>query len=139
MNDKIIDVLRREVKKANKSDNVPIAAVIVKDGKIIAKAHNLKNSTHRIIDHAEVLAILKASKKIKDWRLDNCELHVTLEPCPMCREIIKQSRISKVFFYVESNFTSELSRVTPYKKVINTDLNVEFSTILQHFFKKKRG
>ncbi len=88
----------KEAKKAYEKGEVPVGAVIVKDGKIIARAHNTretkKNSTH----HAELLAIDKACKKLGGWRLWQCELYVTLEPCPMCTGAIINSRLRRVVF-----------------------------------------
>ena len=86
----------KEAIKAYKKEEVPVGAVIVKDGKIIARAHNLKETKKDTICHAEILAIQKASKKINAWRLENCELYVTLEPCTMCAGAIINSRIKRV-------------------------------------------
>ena len=76
---------------------IPVGAVIVKDGVIIGKAHNLKETLNDSTAHAEILAISEASKYIKNWRLNGTEMYVTLEPCPMCASAISQSRISKVY------------------------------------------
>ena len=73
-----------EAKKAFDKEEVPVGAVIVQDGKVIAKAHNLKETKTDTTKHAEILAIQKASKKLKKWRLTDCEMYVTLEPCSMC-------------------------------------------------------
>ncbi len=87
------------IEEAQKSGaDIPVGAVVVKDGKIIAKAHNTKEIDNDITSHAEILAIRQAEKSIGNWRLDGCELYVTLEPCPMCGWAILQSRISKVYF-----------------------------------------
>ncbi len=74
----------KEAKKAYDKLEVPVGAVIVKDGKIIARAHNIKEAKNDTTKHAEILAIQKASKKLQNWRLNNCEMYVTLEPCSMC-------------------------------------------------------
>ena len=73
----------KEAKKAYKKDEVPVGAVIVKNGEIIAKAYNIKETKTDTTCHAEILAIKKASKKLNAWRLQDCEMYVTLEPCPM--------------------------------------------------------
>ena len=86
-----------EMKKAQKKLEIPVGAVIVCNGKIIARAHNLKETHHLATSHAEILAITKASKKLKDWRLDKCEMYVTLEPCPMCAGAIISARIKKLY------------------------------------------
>ena len=93
----ILEALK-EAKKAFKKNEVPVGAVIVKDGEIIARAHNMRMSKKSAIAHAEVLAIQKACKKLGDWRLEGCEMYVTLEPCAMCAGAIINSRIKKVVF-----------------------------------------
>ena len=103
MNQLIYDELNKLVDKAVKKKEVPVAALIVKDGKIIAKAYNKVNKTNNILDHAEIICIRKASKRLNNWRLNDCELCVTLEPCSMCSEIIKKSRIGKVYYILSQN------------------------------------
>lgn len=88
----------RESQKAFERDEVPIGCVIVKDGKIIARAHNRKEEKKCATAHAEILAIEKASRKTGDWRLDGCEMYVTLEPCPMCAGAILNARIRRVYY-----------------------------------------
>ena len=87
----------KEAEKAYKKLEVPVGAIIVKDGKIIARAYNQKESKTDTTKHAEILAIQKASKKLKSWRLIDCEMYVTLEPCTMCAGAIIHSRIKKVY------------------------------------------
>ena len=86
----------KEAQKAYKKLEVPVGAIIVKNGKIVARAHNLKETKNDTTKHAEILAIEKASKKLGNWRLIDCEMYVTLEPCPMCAGAIVNSRIKKV-------------------------------------------
>ena len=92
----------KEALKALKEDEVPIGAIIVKDGKIIARAHNQKEHSNLSIAHAEILAINKANKKLKSWHLDDCIMYVTLEPCVMCAGALIQSRIKKVVYGAKS-------------------------------------
>jgi len=87
----------KEAEKACQKEEIPVGAVIVKDGKIIAKGHNLKETSNMATGHAEISAINKASKKLKSWRLSGCEMYITLEPCAMCAGAIIQSRIKKVY------------------------------------------
>ena len=87
----------KEAKKAYDKLEVPVGAVIVKDGKIIARAHNLKETKYDTTKHAEILAIQKASKKLETWRLLDCEMYVTLEPCSMCAGALINSRIKKIY------------------------------------------
>ena len=86
----------REAKKAYALDEVPIGCVIVQDGTIIARGYNRRNTEGNTLAHAELTAIKKASKKTGDWRLEDCTMYVTLEPCPMCAGAIVQARIPRV-------------------------------------------
>jgi tRNA(adenine34) deaminase len=86
----------REAKKAYKLDEVPIGCVIVQNEKIIARGYNRRNTDKNTLAHAEMSAIKKASKKTGDWRLEDCTMYVTLEPCQMCAGAIVQSRLGKV-------------------------------------------
>lgn len=85
-------------KKSAKEGEIPIGAVIVKDGKVIATGRNTRNKTKIATKHAEVIAIERACKKLKDWRLEGAEMFVTVEPCPMCAGAILNSRIKKLYF-----------------------------------------
>ena len=87
----------KEAEKARKLNEVPIGCVIVHDGKIIGRGYNRRMKDKNTLSHAELNAIKKASKKLKDWRLDDCEMYVTNEPCQMCAGAIVQSRIKKVY------------------------------------------
>lgn len=86
----------RQAKKAAKLGEVPIGCVIVKDDKVIARGYNRRNTDHSTLSHAEITAIKKASNKLKDWRLSDCTLYVTLEPCQMCAGAIVQARLPRV-------------------------------------------
>ena len=88
----------RLAKKAENLDEVPVGAVIVKDGKILAKGWNRRQTKQNPLEPAEVMAIQSACRKLKSWRLEGCDLYVTLEPCPMCSGAIIQSRIEHVYF-----------------------------------------
>lgn len=132
-------ILLKELNKAFKNKEVPVGCVIVRDGKVIAKAHNTKQKTHKVINHAEIIAITKAAKKIKDWRLDDCEMYVTLEPCKMCKEVIRQSRIKKVFYFLSSNFTNEDSKMIDYIKLNSSKETIdEIKRKISLFFDSKR-
>jgi len=88
----------QEADKARKMDEVPIGAVIVHDGAIIATGHNLRETSQTSLSHAELIAIEEANKKIGSWRLEDCTLYATLEPCPMCAGAIVQSRVKRVVY-----------------------------------------
>lgn len=136
-----------EAKKAYDKEEVPIGAVIVKDGKIIARAHNLKEIEKDTTKHAELLAIQKASKKIGAWRLSECELYTTLEPCSMCAGAIINARIKKVYIGAKDEKTgaagSVLNLFEDYKfnhkvEIETGVLEEECSQILKDFFKMLR-
>ena len=137
----------KEAKKAFDKDEVPIGAVIVKNDKIIAKAYNIKETKNDTTKHAEIIAIQKASKKIGAWRLNECELYTTLEPCPMCAGAIINSRIKKIYIGTKDEKTgaagSVLNLFEDYK--FNHKVEIEYgileekcSNILKEFFKKLR-
>ena len=137
----------KEAKKALSKGEVPIGAVIVRDGKIIARAHNLRESKNIATYHAELLAIQKACKKIDGWRLDECELYVTLEPCVMCAGAILNARIKKVYYGAkepkggacESKFNLLSSGVLNWQTDFEGGvLEAECSALLTDFFEERR-
>ena len=135
----IIEKLIIESQKAAKKNEVPVGCIIVRNNKIISKAHNTKQKTHKCINHAEIIAISKAEKKLKDWRLNDCELYVTLEPCKMCKEVIRQSRITKVYYLIPSQFTNEDLKQINYTEIdCNEKMKSKYQAILQGFFANKR-
>lgn len=137
----------KEAKKAYKKEEVPVGVVIVKEGKIIAKAHNLKESKKDTTCHAEILAIKKASKKLNSWRLENCEMYVTLEPCSMCAGALIQARIKKVYIGTMDYKTGACGSVFNLLEDYTFNHKVECESgilkeecekILQDFFKELR-
>ncbi|MEE0383267.1 tRNA adenosine(34) deaminase TadA [Amedibacillus dolichus] len=147
MNEKFMVEAIKEAKKAELIDEVPIGCVIVKDDKIIARGHNLRESKQRSTAHAEIIAIEKACKKLKSWRLEGCSLYVTLEPCPMCSGAILQSRIEHVVYgakdpkggCMESCMNMyEVKGFNHYPDVIGGVLEDECGSLLKTFFKRKR-
>ena len=98
MQEKFMKQALKEAQKAYDKLEVPVGCVIVKDNKIIARAHNLKETKFDTTKHAEILAIQKASKKLQSWRLLDCDMYVTLEPCSMCAGAIINSRIKNLYF-----------------------------------------
>ena len=137
----------KEAKKAYLKKEVPVGAIIVKDGLIISRGHNLKETKQNSIEHAEIVAINKACKKLKSWRLIDCEMYVTLEPCVMCAGAIINSRIKKLYIGTMDMKTgacgSKLDLLNDYKFNHNVEvekgiLNKECEYILKDFFKKLR-
>ncbi len=123
-------------KKAYKKNEVPIGAIIVKNNKIIAKAYNKIEKNHDATMHAEILAIKKASKKLKNWRLNECEMYVTLEPCKMCSSAIELSRIKRIYYLVKKD---KQILIDKNKYIYKNNLYTKESlNLLQSFFKKVR-
>ena len=137
----------KEAKKAYKKDEIPVGAVIVKDNKIISRAHNIKETKNNAICHAEILAIEKACKKLNSWRLLDCKMYVTLEPCSMCAGALINSRIQKVYIGTLDEKTgacgSMLNLLEDFKFNHNVEiekyiLKDECEEILKDFFRNLR-
>lgn len=133
----------KEANKAFKIGEVPIGAVIVKDDKIISRAFNKKESSNLATSHAEILAINKACKKLNNWRLLDCTLYVTVEPCLMCCGAIIQSRIKKVVYGTSNEYYGAVESIDNTLKKYNIEvenniLQNKCSYILKEFFKKRR-
>lgn len=136
-----------QAKKALKKDEVPVGAVIVKDGKIISKAFNTRNRSKDATNHAEIIAIKKACKKVKDFRLIDAEMYVTLEPCLMCLGAILNSRIKTIYFGAKINKENALTNeeiisraeLNHKSEIIGGVLEEECSTIVSNYFKSKRN
>lgn len=137
----------KQARKAYEKGEIPVGAVIVKDHKIIARAYNEKEYKHDTTKHAEILAIQKASKKLNSWRLTDCEMYVTLEPCSMCAGALIQARLKKVYIGTMDEKTgacgSVLNLLNDYqfnhKVEIETEiLQPQCEEILKEFFKELR-
>lgn len=137
----------KEAFKALKQNEVPVGAVIVRDGKIIARGYNQRESKNLATCHAEISAINKACKKLNSWRLDDCELYVTLEPCIMCAGAIINARIKKVYFGAtepkggacQSRFSLLDSGVLNWQTAYEGGvLGDNCSQLLTEFFKNRR-
>jgi tRNA(adenine34) deaminase len=137
----------KEAGKAARKGEVPVGAVIVRDGKIIARGHNLTEQKQSALTHAEMMALSKATKKLKSWRLNGCDLYVTLEPCGMCAGAIVLSRIENLFYgaadpkagVVESIAKAlENPKLNHQVQVTGGILKEECSTVLSGFFRKIR-
>ena len=147
MKKEYMDIAFEEAKIAFDNDEVPIGVVIVKDDKIIAKAHNNKNSDNLVTSHAEIIAIEQAERQLNNWRLDGCDIYITLEPCIMCSGAIIQSRIKTIYYgaYDEKGgalgtsidvLTAE--NINHHPEVHGGIMKEECSTLLTNYFKKKR-
>ena len=148
MDEKFMKIAIAQAKLGVKtSDEVPIGAVIVKDGKVIAKAHNLKEKKSCANYHAEMVAIEKACKKIGDWRLIGCDMYVTLEPCPMCVGAIINARLDNVYFGAFDEKAGALNskcqlmemKFNHYANYQGGIMEKECAALLSDYFKAKRG
>lgn len=121
--------------KAYKKNEVPVGALIVKNNKILSTAFNKKNRSNRVIEHAEIIAINKANRKLKDWRLNGCTMYVSLKPCEMCMGAIKEARIDRVVYAADTNNINKNVKCT---QIDNINLSEEASIILKRFFDDRR-
>lgn len=146
-NEKFMKEAIKEAKKAYNKLEIPVGAIIVKDGKIIARAYNVKEEKKDTTKHAEIIAIQKASKKLESWRLTGCEMYVTLEPCSMCAGALIQSRLKKVYIGAMDEKTgacgSVLNLLEDYKfnHIVEVERGIckeECENILRKFFKELR-
>lgn len=137
----------KQAKKAEAIDEVPIGCIIVYNDKIIARGYNRRNIDKNTLSHAELNAIRKASKKLGDWRLDDCEMYVTLEPCQMCAGAIVQSRIKKIYIGCMNPKAGcagsvlnllQVGKFNHQVEIVEGILESECSIMLTNFFKKLR-
>lgn len=134
--DKIIDL----AKVAYDNDDIPVGAIIVKDDVIIGEGFNTRNRFKSVIGHAEIDAIEMACKHIGDWRLDDCVMYVTLNPCMMCTGAILESRIKKVFYLCDrTNVHFQNNEYLNLHKVNDSNKIDEYLKLLQLFFENKRN
>lgn len=136
-----------EAQKAYELDEVPVGAVVVKDGKIISRAHNMRETLKKPSAHAEILAIDIAAEIVENWNLSDCDLYVTLEPCPMCAGALLQSRIRKIYFGAKEPKSGcfgsvadfrDIAGFTHYPEVEGGILQNECQMLIQDYFKEKR-
>lgn len=144
MKTKFMNEAIKQAKKAFDKGEIPIGAVVVKDDKIIARAYNNRQNSRICTNHAEILALQKACKRLGDWRLCDCDIYVTTIPCPMCAGAIVNARIRKVFYGAQNSnkyifeqimTQSELNHICKFEGDVMAD---ECSRLLSDFFKQKR-
>jgi tRNA(adenine34) deaminase len=136
-----------EARNAFEKAEVPVGAVIVRENKILARAHNLTESLHDCSSHAEMLAIREASRRLQNWRLEDCTLYVTLEPCPMCAGLIRLSRIPRIIFAAfderagafGSKFSLHKENLWgPEPEILSGVLQEESRELIREFFRERR-
>lgn len=137
----------KEAEKAALEDEVPVGAVIVCDDKVIARAHNQRDKKNLTYAHAEMLAIIKANKKLGSWRMPECDIYITLEPCIMCMGAIIQSRIKNIYYgakdpkggaVISSINVLEANNINHHPNVVGGILEEQCSRIITNYFKNKR-
>lgn len=135
---KYIDICLDEARISYQQSDVPIGAILVKNGEIIAKSHNTRELDNSILGHAEINVILEASKVLNRWNLSDCELYVTLKPCSMCMEVIKQSRIRKIYYLLDKpDYKKEFTK-SEFIKINENKSEQMYQKMLSDFFKDKR-
>ncbi|MBE6136721.1 MAG: nucleoside deaminase [Erysipelotrichaceae bacterium] len=137
----------KEAEKAALEDEVPVGAVVVCDDKVIARAHNQRDKKNLTYAHAEMLAIIKANKKLGSWRMPECDIYITLEPCIMCMGAIIQSRIKNIYYgakdpkggaVISSINVLEANNINHHPNVVGGILEEQCSKIITNYFKNKR-
>ena len=136
MEEKYLIELLKLANKAAKKNEIPISALIVNKNKLIAKAYNTRNKKNITTDHAEILAIQRANKKLKSWRLNNCSLYVTIEPCDMCKNVIRESRIDEVYYLLPRLEYKKIYNKTKFYQINNNPKINEIYTIIKDNFLK---
>lgn len=144
MDNKYMKLAIKEAQKASKNGDIPVGCVILCKDEIVAKAYNKKHKTNDPTNHAEILAIKKACKKLKDFRLEDCEVYVTLEPCIMCYGALLSARVKKIYFgafdkkYSIKDINEHLS-FNHTAELIGGVMEKECSELLSKFFEKLRS
>lgn len=138
MNEKIIQKLLTLSEEAKNKNEVPVSAIIEKNDKIISYAYNKREKNNDILGHAEIICIKKASKKLKTWKLNGCNLYTNLKPCSMCLEIIKQSRIKNVYYILDKPKSKKEFNEIKLIKYNNLQIEKRFQKNLSDFFINKR-
>ncbi len=143
---KYMDMAYEEALKAFELGEIPVGCVIVKNDTVLAKTHNLKENNNCTIDHAEMLAIRETSSKLNNWRLDGCDIYITLSPCPMCASAIKQARIHNIYCgksndTYDDNLIKSIVDTHDNNSVVNIEFNIDkrrCGNLLKKFFKLRR-
>lgn len=138
MDTEIFNILMENTNKSLENNDVPVGAVIVKDGNVLAFGYNTREKDQNVLGHAEINAILEAQKILNNWNLSGCDLYVTLVPCSMCLEIIKQSRIDNIYYLLDKPASKKEFYKTKMQKINDASYENKYADILSDFFKKLR-
>ena len=134
MNKELIDKIIDNSKYSLSSLDVPVGAIIIKDGIIIGSGYNTKEKNQNVLEHAEINAIREAQKNFNNWNLNGSDMYVTLNPCSMCMEVIKQARISNVYYLASKPSSKKEFNKTNFVKIDNESKEEEYLEILCDFF-----
>lgn len=139
INKKIIIELFKILKRSRKVNDFPVAAIVYKDNKIIGKGYNKRHKSHITTDHAEIVAIREANRKIKNWNLQGYSMIVTLEPCKMCESVIREARLDTVYYLVPRYSTKNQYKKTSFSKYqYDNEILNSYIDEIESFFKFKR-
>lgn len=138
MDTEIFNILMENTNKSLENNDVPVGSVIVKDGKVLAFGYNTREKDQNVLGHAEINAILETQKILNNWNLSGCDLYVTLVPCSMCLEIIKQSRIDTIYYLLDKPASKKEFYKTKMQKINDASYENKYADILSDFFKKLR-
>lgn len=138
MDSEIFNILMENTNKSLENNDVPVGAVIVKDGKVLAFGYNTREKDQNVLGHAEINTILEAQRFLNNWNLSGCDMYVTLVPCSMCLEIIKQSRIDNIYYLLDKPASKKEFYKTKMQKINDVNYENKYADILSYFFKKLR-
>lgn len=138
MDSEIFNILMENTNKSLENNDVPVGAVIVKDGKVLAFGYNTREKDQNVLGHAEINTILEAQRFLNNWNLSGCDMYVTLVPCSMCLEIIKQSRIDNIYYLLDKPASKKEFYKTKMQKINDANYENKYADILSYFFKKLR-
>ena len=138
MDTEIFNILIENTNKSLENNDVPVGAVIVKDGKVLAFGYNTREKDQNVLGHAEINTILEAQRFLNNWNLSGCDMYVTLVPCSMCLEIIKQSRIDNIYYLLDKPASKKEFYKTKMQKINDANYENKYADILSDFFKKLR-
>lgn len=140
MNKKYVNKIFELAVESYNNDEIPVGAIVVKNNEIIGKGVNSREKDNSVIGHAEINAIEEACLSVGDWRLDGCEMYVTLLPCMMCSGAILESRIEKVYYLCNrTNVCFETNKYIEVEKIVDEELEKKYLKMLQLFFENKRN
>ena len=138
MDTEIFNILMENTNKSLENNDVPVGAVIVKDGKVLAFGYNTREIDQNVLGHAEINTILEAQRFLNNWNLSGCDMYVTLVPCSMCLEIIKQSRIDNIYYLLDKPASKKEFYKTKMQKINDANYENKYADLLSDFFKKLR-